>query len=299
MNNMTKTIKNKSMFYLASDIVKHVKNYYALPSKLTYDGITYYILEYVYIVSYGVFHLKSDFKIPNFKWIDNKGEEVNIKATQEEYKKAAKWVYNYIINNGKVPTYVTIKGKEVPIKLYVYGLATTLQYYHNHGDLPGACYFDYHIFYKPQPKPQKSRSEKILDEFESYFGVCKYIDDALEAIQGRGYAFYFSDGYNMSETIRRVYNRQGANCYDIAEVLYHCALGMNTKYGRNYEVQYLDVWCPVSGYDHIRLRLRNGSDGDWFYRDGACVLDGGDITDNWCGTYNNILEVNPSWIMDG
>lgn len=148
------------------------------------------------------------------------------------------------------------------------------------------------------PEQDKSRSEKVLDYFESKFGRCEYIDDALERIQGLGYSFYFSDGFNMYETIDRVANGEGANCFDIAEVLYHCAKGMNTKYGRNYEVQYLDVWCPVSGYDHIRLRLRsNGS--DWFYRDGACVLDGGDITDNWCGTSNNILEVNPSWIYDG
>ena len=148
------------------------------------------------------------------------------------------------------------------------------------------------------PEQEKSRSEKVLDYFEEHFGRCEYIDDALAAIQGRGYAFYFSDGYNMYETIERVANGDGANCFDIAEVLYHCAKGMNTKYGRNYEVQYLDVWCPVSGYDHIRLRLRsNGS--DWFYRDGACVLDGGDVDENWCGTSNNILEVNPSWIYDG
>lgn len=145
---------------------------------------------------------------------------------------------------------------------------------------------------------EKSRSEKILDYFEEHFGRCEYIDEALEAIQGRGYSFYFSDGYNMYDTIDRVANGDGANCFDIAEVLYHCAKAMNTKYGRNYEVQYLDVWCPVSGYDHIRLRLKsNGS--DWFYRDGACVLDGGDVTSNWCGTSDNILEVNPNWIYDG
>ena len=149
----------------------------------------------------------------------------------------------------------------------------------------------------PQPEPQKSRSEKILDYFESKFGRVEYIDEALEKIQGRGYAFYFSDGYNMYETIDRVANGEGANCFDIAEVLYHLAKGMNTKYGRDYQVWYLDVWCPVSGYDHIRLKLM--SNGTVFYRDGACVLDGGDITDNWCGTSDNILEVNPDWIYDG
>lgn len=147
------------------------------------------------------------------------------------------------------------------------------------------------------PTGQESRHVKILNYFEDHFGVCQYIDDALEKIQGRGYAFYFSDGYNMYETIDRVDNGDGANCFDIAEVFYHCAKGMNEKYGRNYTVEYLDVWCPVSGYDHIRLRLNNGE--VTFYRDPACVLDGGDITDNWCGTSDNILEVNPSWIYDG
>ena len=150
----------------------------------------------------------------------------------------------------------------------------------------------------PTPEPQKSRSEKILDEFEKYFGECQYIDDALEKIQNHGYAFYFSDGYNMYETIRRMANYEGANCFDAAEVFYHLAKGMNTKYGRNYDVWYLDVWCPVSGYDHIRLRLRSNN-GNYFYRDPACVLNGGDITDNWCGTSDNILEVNPDWIYDG
>ena len=146
------------------------------------------------------------------------------------------------------------------------------------------------------PTGQESRHVKILNYFEDHFGICEYIDDALEKIQGRGYAFYFSDGYNMYETIDRVDNGDGANCFDIAEVFYHCAKGMNEKYGRNYTVEYLDVWCPVSGYDHIRLRLNNGE--VTFYRDPACVLDGGDITDNWCGTSDNILEVNPSWIYD-
>ena len=295
---MTKTIKNKSMFYLCSDLVKHTLKNYRLPEKLSYDGVTYYILEYVYIVSYGVYHLKSDFTIPNFTWVSNEGEDVTERVSQAGYLDMAKRVYNYIMKNGKVPTYVrTPNGKQCPIKLYVYHMSTIIQYYNNHKKLPDSCKFDYKTFHRPEP--QKSRSEKILDEFEKYFGTCKYIDDALAKIRGRGYAFYFSDGYNMYETIRRVYNGEGANCYDIAEVLYHLALGMNTKYGRNYQVQYLDVWCPVSGYDHIRIRLRNGSTGEWWYRDGACVLDGGAITDNWCGTSNNIIEVNPSWIMDG
>ena len=142
-----------------------------------------------------------------------------------------------------------------------------------------------------------SSDTAVLDKFESYFGKVEYIDDALEKIQGYGYAFYFSDGYTVPETIERIANGYGANCYDSAELFYRLALEMNTKYGRNYEVQYLHVYCKVSGYDHIRLRLRSNG-GDWFYRDPACVLDGGSVESNWCGTSDNILSVDPSFMFD-
>ena len=285
---------------MSEDIANYVEKNYALPTKLTYDGTNFYILEYTYAMSYGVYHLKSNFTIPNFSWADSpSGDNANINILQADYMDMAKRVFNFIEKNKKCPNWVLVKGMKIDVRLYIYVMAKVIRFYKNKGHLPSNVQIDYRAFVKPTPTPQKSRSEKILDEFESYFGICKYIDDALTKIRGKGYAFYFSDGYNMSETIRRVYQGKGANCYDIAEVLYHLALGMNTKYGRNYQVQYLDVWCPKSGYDHIRIRLRNGSNGEWWYRDGACVLDGGNITENWCGTSNNIIEVNPSWIMDG
>lgn len=151
---------------------------------------------------------------------------------------------------------------------------------------------------KERPVEQEENTYvRLLNYFEDAFGECKYIDDALEKIQGRGYAFYFSDGYNVYQTVDNIANGNGANCYDASELFYRLALGMNIKYGRNYQPEYLDVWCPVSGYDHIRLRFKVGD--DYFYRDVACVLSGGEIDENWCGTSENILEVNPSWILDG
>jgi hypothetical protein len=138
---------------------------------------------------------------------------------------------------------------------------------------------------------------RLLNYFEDTFGVCEYIDDALEKIQGRGYTFYFSDGYNVYQTVNNIKTGEGANCYDASELFYRLALGMNIKYGKNYQPEYLDVWCPVSGYDHIRLRFKVGD--DYFYRDPACVLSGGEIDENWCGTSDNIIEVNPDWILDG
>ena len=220
----------------------------------------------------------------------------------------------YDVNNNRVPGVVniTVNGKTYPRTPDAEGLyklninlnpgTYTIKAEFSEDSIHESCSVVNKIIVKndpaPAPEPQKSRSEKILDEFEKYFGTCKYIDDALEKIQNRGYAFYFSDGYNMYDTIQKMANGQGANCFDSAEVFYHLAKGMNTKYGRNYEVWYLHVWCPVSGYDHIRLRLRSNG-GSYFYRDPACVLDGGAISSNWCGTSNNILEVNPSWIYDG
>lgn len=137
---------------------------------------------------------------------------------------------------------------------------------------------------------------RLLNYFEDAFGICEYIDEALEKVQSRGYAFYFSDVYNVYETVDRIKNGDGANCVDAAELFYRLALGMNEKYGRNYKPEYLDVWCPVSGYDHVRLRLNNEE--VTFYRDPACVLDGGEIDENWCGTSDNIIEVNPSWLIE-
>lgn len=214
-------------------------------------------------------------------------ESVNITVNGVKYTKQAD-------NEGLYKLNINLNEGTYPIKAEYTG-----------NEFYKPSYVNNTIVIKPKPvdppvnrEPQKSRYVKILEEFEKYFGQTEYIDDALEKIQGRGYSFYFSDGFNMYETIRRVYNGEGANCYDIAEVLYYIAYGMNEKYGRTYEVQYLDVWCPVSGYDHIRNRIRTSPNSAWFYRDGASVLSGNDITSNWCGTSENILEVNPSFIFD-
>lgn len=299
---MSKFISNKNVYKMASNVKSYVESNGKLPYRYVFDNVEFTTQEMQDIMTYVLLNLGSNVRADTPQWCKTaNGDNIVENIYKDDYLDQARRVHDYIIKNKQVPNNVkTLKSKKtVNIDLYTYCISKILVYYHEHEQLPNYCSYNYNdLNGKPKPS-QKSRSEKILDEFESYFGVCKYIDDALAKIQGRGYAFYFSDGYNMSETIKRVYNRQGANCYDIAEVLYHLALGMNTKYGRNYQVQYLDVWCPVSGYDHIRIRLRNGSNGDWFYRDGACVLDGGGVTENWCGTSNNIIEVNPSWIMDG
>lgn len=142
-------------------------------------------------------------------------------------------------------------------------------------------------------KGENSTNETVddmLSEFESYFGKMTCIDDCLEAIQGRGYAYYYDSEYNTSETIRRIYKEQGCNCTDVGQLLYRlaCALG--------YEAQFIHVKCS-GGDGHIRNRFRRPN-GEWFYRDGASVLSGNDITSNWCSPPAYTIAYNPSWIFD-
>ena len=291
---MTKPIKNKSLFYLCSDLVKHTQKNYRLPEKLSYDGVTYYILEYVYIVSYGVYHLKSDFTIPNFEWKSNEGEDVTIRATEQEYKDAAKRVYNFIVKNGKVPTYVTIKGKKVPIKLYTYAMATVIQYYNNHQKLPDSCIFDYRTFHRPEPKPTKTYPEKVYDWFCETFN-CKptCFDDCLEYIDGKGYGYYYDDQFTNKESIQRMKKGNGVNCTDACHVFYNLAKYF-IKQGKYRKVQCIHVMCR-GGDGHVRLRIQL-NDGDYFYRDPASVLDGNGIESNWCMN-GTVVAYDPGWFM--
>lgn len=220
--------------------------------------------------------------------IKNRGDNVELDFIISEFVEAA------IYDNKDLsflPAYVTCSDGKTKLYLNTYvDMANRVSAYEVlNGESPNIVYI--------KDSNTTSSDTLVLDKFESNLGHVEYIDDALELVQGYGYAFYFSDGYTVPETIERIVNGYGANCYDSAELFYRLALEMNTKYGRHYEVQYLHVWCPVSGYDHIRLRLRSNG-GNWFYRDPACVLDGGSVESNWCGTSNNILEINPSFMFD-
>ena len=147
------------------------------------------------------------------------------------------------------------------------------------------------VYIKPQNTT--NTSTPTLDLFEKYFGKCEYIDDALAKIQGKGYAYYFNSQYNTNTTIERIHNRKRVNCTDSAQLFYRLAYDMNTKYGRNYTVQFVHVFCQ-SGTGHIRLRLK--TNGDWFYRDPSAVLDGNGVTYNWCSN-GRVNAYNPSWIF--
>ena len=138
-------------------------------------------------------------------------------------------------------------------------------------------------------KPQNTTSQTIdstLYSFFDYFGKVSTIDDALAKIRGRGYAYYYNSQYNTATTLKRIYNRQGVNCTDSAQLFYRIANALG------YDCQFVHVICK-SGTGHIRLRLRKNG-GAWFYRDPAAVLDGNAVTSNWCSN-GSVRAYNPAW----
>ena len=145
------------------------------------------------------------------------------------------------------------------------------------------------IVYIKKENTTSANKDKVLAEFESYFGKMTCIDDCLEAIQGRGYAYYYDSQYNTSDTIRRIYQRKGVNCTDVGQLLYRLAIALG------YEAQFIHVKCK-GGDGHIRNRFRKNG-GDWFYRDGASVLNGNSIGSNWCSPPAYVIAYNPSWIF--
>lgn len=187
-----------------------------------------------------------------------------------------------------LPNYVTCSDGKTKLYLDTYvDMANRVSAYEVlNGRSPNIVYI--------KKENKTSTSTPTLDYFESKFGKCEYIDDAMSKIKGRGYAYYYNSQYNTNTTINRIYNRQGVNCTDSAQLFYRLALDMNNKYGRKYEVQFVHVFCQ-SGTGHIRLRLRsNGS--SWFYRDPSACLDGNNITYNWCSN-GRVNAYNPSWIF--
>lgn len=140
------------------------------------------------------------------------------------------------------------------------------------------------------PKNTTSNTtDSTLQSFINYFGNVTCIDDCLAKIRNRGYAYYYNSAYNTENTLKRIYNRQGVNCTDSAQVFYRLALALG------YECQFVHVRCQ-SGTGHVRLRLRKNG-GSWFYRDPAAVLDGECVECNWCSN-GTVLAYNPSWIFE-
>ena len=182
-----------------------------------------------------------------------------------------------------LPSYVTLADGKTKLYTDTYvDMANRVSSYEvTHGQSPS-------IVYLKKENTTNHNKDSVLTAFESKFGKMTCIDDCLEAIYNRGYAYYYNSAYNTQTTINRIYNKQGVNCTDSAQLFYRLGVALG------YEVQFVHVRCK-SGTGHVRLRLRRNG-GSWFYRDPAAVLDGNGITHNWCSN-GTIIAYNPSWIF--
>ena len=283
-----KQITKNNFHQMCKDIKNYVEKNYDLPVKLTYGGNDYYQIEMCYCMAYGLYHLKSDFNIPNFKkWTNLKGEHINTNVKLNEIKDQCRRVYNHILNNGEAPSSVLVKADKnylISTKVWIYSIAKTVVYYDTNKQLPLQTLYRSDAFVKPTPV--KSYSEEIFDYFTSKFGKPTSIDDALSKIQGKGYGFYYDDRYSNRETINRLANRQGVNCTDVHQMLWHIGKVLG------YDVRAVHVWCTTSNVGHVRLDFNKG-DG-WFHRDAAAVIDGECIECIWCANGTQ-LAINPAW----
>lgn len=128
--------------------------------------------------------------------------------------------------------------------------------------------------------------------FVKYFGSVTDIDSCLAKIQNRGYSGYYNSRYDNITSIKRMYNKQGINCTDSAQVFYKLALALG------YDVQFVHVRCS-SGTGHVRLRLKHpvNTEGTWIFRDPASCLSGNGIRSNWCTSNYTLLAYDPAWIF--
>ena len=288
---MVKKLSNKNFIRMCEDIKYYVEKNYDLPTKLTYDGVNYFQLEMAYAMAYGLFHLKSDFTIPNFnKWSNLKGEAIDVDVKLDEIKEECKRVYNHIFNKGEAPSSVLVKADKnylISTKVWIYAVAKTVVYYNTNRVLPKITRFSSNAFVKPAP--QKSYSQLIFDYFSSKFGKPTSIDDALEKIQGRGYGFYYDDHLTNYQTIDGLAGKgQKPNCTDIHQMAWHLGKVMN------YDVRAKHIWCTTSNVGHIRMDFNRG-DG-WFSRDFSAVADGECIECIWCSR-GDFLAYNPNWFL--
>ena len=142
---------------------------------------------------------------------------------------------------------------------------------------------------KPQPTPEpKTYEQALLEYFESKFGPMNCIDDCLEAVQGRGYVYYYDDQFDNYTAINRMADEDGDNCTDACQVFWNLAIALG------YDVKCLHIGCS-GGDGHVRLQFNRGN--GWFDRDPAAVLNGESIDSIWCEN-GTIWDINPDWFME-
>lgn len=281
------TLKYKDIITLAKKVKSNVEN----KQTASVDNVRNYTT-LAYLFSAAILRAGRDTGIKRIRENKKKvGYPIEKNINKKDYLNACKWYVQWCDNhNNTAPSYVKL-DKGINIWVWTYATAKILIYYSENKALPNYVYTTNKYF----RKNEETYTDKIFNLFVSKFGKVNTIDEALGKIQGLGYGFYYDDHMTNVEVINNLANPNAdkPNCTDVSQMLWHIA----KKLG--YDVRAIHVWCNTSNVGHIRLQFRHvkHTNGYWINRDGACVINGGGITEIWCsnGTY---LATNPDWFME-
>lgn len=297
---MVKKITSANIKKMATTIKSSVEKNYKLPAKISYNGVSFNQCEMAYIMAYAINHPGKDIKISTTMKNASKptGNKIVEQIKPDDYKDQAKRMVNYILKKGQAPNFVVTKKskKKVRLRLAIYSFAKIVVWYNKKGKLPTECLYQYTVFYKEKPVTKVETPEEVLAYFEKVFNTkIEYMDDALEIMNNRGYAYYYDDAYSNKESIDRIKRGDGINCTDSLHVFINIVKALINKYNRYKSIDCLHVLCS-GGDGHVRSRIKL-LDGSYAYRDPACTLSENDSGAycNWCTSNFTLLDINPSW----
>lgn len=280
-------MKYKDIVEYAKKVIYNVENKQTASVDRTRNYTTL-----AYLFSSAITRIGRDTGIKKIKEnVKKVGYPIDKNIYKKEYLDACKWYVKWCdSHNDTAPSHVKV-DKGINVWTWTYATAKIIVYYDTHKELPNYVYTTNKYF----RKNKETYTDKIFNLFSKKFGKPTSIDDALERIQGLGYGFYYDDKMSNVEVINNLANpsAEKPNCTDVHHMLWH----IGKKLG--YDVRAIHVWCNVSNVGHIRLQFKHSkhTSGYWINRDGACVIDGGGVTEIWCssGTY---IATNPNWFME-
>ena len=285
-------VSKTDVYTIGKIVLNYFKKNKTYPKSVKVKGVDYTIQQSTLLMSLVVATNKGTVSVIRVGGASSpNGDRCNREVNKTTYQDMCKRLNQYIIQNGKLPNYVTIDGKQkCSIILFMLQLSKIISYMKDNGTYPSKILINSNDLVKPQPKPVN----EIFDYFIKVFGNVTSIDGALAKIQGRGYGFYYDNKLTNKQVIDGLKKDNGEkpNCTDVSQMMWHVGKGLN------YEVRAIHVMCR-SGVGHVRLQFKHpvNTGGNWINRDPACVIDGGEVSAIWCsnGTY---LATNPEWFME-
>lgn len=216
------------------------------------------------------------------------GDHISRQYSKAQYLKIANYLIKFVEKKKRLPNYIKYGSKKMSVNDYTYMLARVLVWYDKNGKLPTQANVNSKAFIKPVESFMV-----VYNTFVEVFGSISCIDDALDKIANRGYAYYYDDTYSNIESINRIKKGWGVNCTDSCQVFYNLCQYFIAK-GKYKKVECLHIKCK-GGDGHVRLRITLPN-GEKFYRDPACTLESGGYC-NWCSD-GTLLAVDPNWFME-